>query len=424
MIVRPRATSLCRRRRGSIYPAVLAYASLVTIIGLSALLALRLQRRASEGEIDFSQARMHARSAIEMGLWVVENNAAWRSALPNGVWLEDRPIGSGTYTLEVVDPNDGDFMNSDLHPLVLTGTGVQGAARHKTQLRLEPPTSPLGCLEVSLHAGNDLKFNAALLQSNQIISANNSVDSNTSTIDADVEAVNVISGSGYTGTSRTGIDARSMPNSAVFDYYLDRGTPISILSMPTNASGALMEKIVLSPASNPYGVETNPTGIYVIDCQGTNLEITLSRIVGTLVLKNPGSGSIITQSVNWEPAIANYPALMVSGSMKINLDAADLSESALSVNFNPLGTPRGTIDDADQLDDYPSVIKGLVYVSGDLLASGANSFEGSLIVGVSLDASGVLDLEYDSVYFDNPPPGFFEVSAMRVVAGSWKQVVD
>lgn len=420
----PPKSSQRYRRRGSIYLVVLSYASLVTIIGLSALFALRLQRRGAEGEIDFSQARQHARSAIELGMWMLGNNPAWRDVLPNGVWVENRTLGTGTYTLEGVDPNDGDLGNSILHPLVLTGTGLSGAARHKTQVRLEPVIAALGCLEVSLHAGNDLKFNAALLQSNQTISANNTVDSISSSIIANVEAVNAITGDGYGGTTTTGIDPRSMPTSAVFDFYLSHGTPISILSMPMNANGARMDKLVLSPASNPYGTETNPTGIYVIDCQGQNIEIRFCRIVGTLVLLNPGSESIIRQSVHWEPAIANYPALMVNGTLMISLDAADLSESALGVNFNPPGTPYEDEEDTVLDDTYPSEIKGLVYVSGDLFASGANAFEGTVVVGVTLDATGTLELTYKSTYFDNPPPGFIEVPKMRIVAGSWKQVVD
>ncbi len=424
MSVRPSATLLCRRRRGSIYPAVLAYASLVTIIGLSALLALRLQRRASEGEIDFSQARLHARSAIEMGMWVLENDPDWRTTLPNGVWVKDGPIGTGAYTLEGVDPNDAELADSNLHPLVLTGTGVQGAARHKTQVRLEPEIRPLGCIGVSLHAGANLTFDSAILRSDQTISANGRVDSINSSIVADVEAVTKIDGKGYTGTTTTGIDPRSMPTSAAFDFYLDRGTPIAVYDIPVSAGRARMASVLLSPASNPYGAETNPTGIYVIDCQGLDIEIRFCRIVGTLVLLDPGPDSIVKQSVNWEPAVKNYPALLVRGALAIGLDAADLSEAAIGVNFNPLGTPDDDETDADLDDTYASKIKGLVYVSGDLTASASNTFEGVVVVGGTLSATGALDLDYKSHYFDDPPPGFFEVPDMRVVAGSWKQVVD
>ncbi len=424
MSVRPSTILLGRRRRGSIYPAVLAYASLVTIIGLSALLALRLPRRASEGEIDFNQARLHARSAIELGMWVIENDAAWRTTFPNGMWVENRSIGTGTYTLEGVDPNDDDLADSNLHPLVLTGTGVEGAARHKTQVRLEPEIQPLGCIGVSLHAGANLAFDSTILRSDQTISANGRVDAINSSIVANVEAVTSINGTGYTGTTSTGIEPRSMPTSAVFDYYLARGTPIAVFDIPISASRAQMANVLLSPTSNPYGAETNPTGIYVIDCQGLDIEIRFCRIVGTLVLLNPGPGSIVKQSVNWEPAVKNYPTLLVRGALTISLDSADLSEAVTGVNFNPPGTPDEGDEDADLDDTYRSRIKGLVYLTGDLTALVFNTFEGVVVVGGTLNATGTLELTYKSTYFDNPPPGFFEVSDMRVVAGSWKQVVD
>ncbi len=424
MSVKPSASLRCQCRRGSIYPAVLAYASLVTIIGLSALLALRSQRRANEGEIDFSQARLHARSAIELGMWVVENDAAWRATLPNGVWVKDRSIGTGTYTLEGIDPNDNDLANSALQPVVLTGTGVHGSARHKTEVRLEPEIRSLGCLGVALHAGANLNFDTATVQSDRPISANGRVDSINSSIAADVEAVTTINGTGYTGTTTTGINPRSMPTSAAFDFYLDRGTPIAVYDIPVNAGRARMASVLLSPASNPYGAETNPTGIYVIDCQGLDMEIRLCRIVGTLVLLNPGPGSIVKQSVNWEPAVKNYPALLVRGALAISLDAADLSEAATGVNFNPPGTPDHDDTDADLDDTYHSKIKGIVYVADDLFTSGSSEFDGMVVVGGTLNATGELDLEYKSRYFDNPPPGFYEVPGMRVVAGSWKQMVD
>lgn len=412
------------RRRGSIYLAVMAYASLMTVIGLSVLLAVRIKWRTAESEIDLRQARLHARSAIELGMWMINDNPNWRTELPNGVWFQDRSIGAGTYTVEGTDPNDADLANSVFHPLVLTGTGVKGAARHKTQVTLEALIKPLGCLEVALHAGDDLNFATALLISDQTISANDVIDSVGSTIDGNVEAVKAINGSGYTGTTTTGIDPRTMPTAAAFNYYLANGTAIAISSMPANANGARLTQVVLSPTSNPFGAETNAEGIYVIDCLGTNLEIKLSRILGTLVLINPGADSIIRQSVNWEPAIANYPALLVRGSMIIQLDAANLDEAALGVNFNPLGTSYDDDEDAVLDDTYPSVIQGLVYVSEDLATLGSSAFKGSLVVGRRLYATGTLDLTYQSAAYDNPPPGFIEVPRMQVVDGSWEQVVD
>ncbi len=425
MSVQPSATLLCRRRRGSIYPAVLAYASLVTIIGLSALLALRVQRRACEGEIDFSQARLHARSAIELGMWAIENDTAWRTTLSSGVWVKDRSIGSGTYTLEGVDPNDDNLADSDLHPLVLTGTGAEGDARHKTQVRLEPVIKPLDCLGVSLHAGANLKFDTAILRSDQTISANGRVDSTNSMIVAGVEAVTSINGTQYTGTTTTGIEPRSMPTSSVFDYYLSKGTVISYEALADMGSARKLVNALLSPKSNPFGEERNSAGIYVIDCAGKQIVITDSRIVGTLVLLNPRENSLIEGSVLLEPAVEDYPTLLVRGSIEIKLDGSMLSEDAAgNTNFNPEGTPYREDQDSDAVDLYASLIRGLVYVSGDLFNTGTTVLEGTMIVGGTLSAGETMDLTYQSTYFDLPPPGFREVPRMQVVDGSWQQVVD
>lgn len=412
------------RRRGSIYLAVMAYASLMTVIGLSVLLAVRVKWRVAEGEIDLRRARLHARSAIELGMWMINDNSNWRTLLPSGVWFQDRSIGTGTFTIEGTDPDDADLANSVFHPLLLTGTGVDGAARHKTQVRLEAIIKPFGCLGVALHAGDDLNFATAWLMSDQTISANDIIDSVNSTIDGNVEAVKAIIGSTYTGTTTTDIEPRTMPTAAAFDYYLANGTAIAISSIPANANGARLTQVVLSPASNPFGAETNAEGIYVVDCQGTNIEIKLSRIVGTLVLLNPGADSIIRQSMSWEPAIANYPALLVRGSMIIELDAASLDEASLGVNFNPVGTSYDGNEDTILDDAYASRIRGLVYVSEDLATLGSSAFKGSVVVGRRLYATGTLDLTYESKAYDNPPPGFIEVPRMQIVDGSWKQVVD
>ncbi len=62
---------------------------------------------------------------------------------------------------------------------------------------------------------------------------------------------------------------------------------------------------------------------------------------------------------------------------------------------------------------------------GDNLLTGGNTtIDGIVVVGGSLNASGVMDLTYRESLLDNPPPGFFTVPGMRVVAGSWKQIVD
>ena len=147
----------------------------------------------------------------------------------------------------------------------------------------------------------DLVFMDTGLTSDQIISANRDVVNNTpagtKSIAANVEAVNAIVGQDYTGLTTTGITPRTMPDPAsVFSSYA--GTSINYAALPVSGPTAMLEDLVLSPASNPYGPVDSPNGVYVIDCQGQNLTIQRVRIVGTLIVLNPGSASISSPSAS------------------------------------------------------------------------------------------------------------------------------
>jgi len=406
------------RRRASIYITVLGISTAVTIIGLSALFALRSERRTAETAGDFAQARWHARSAIEVGIQRIRDNVNWRTAIPGGTWEADRPLGIGSFSLFAADPQDADLTDFDGDPLVLTGLGVQGKARYKLQVSLNATLPPLSCLETSAHVGNDILVDSlAIVQGSQIISANDTIQAvGLPTVNPNMEAVNGFLGTLVPGLLTSGVPPRDMPDpSRVFNYYLGQG---STVSPPTPN----LEAVLLSPAVNPYGA-TNAQGIYVIDCQGADFHIMDSRIVGTVVLLNAGANSQVGERVNWEPAVANYPALLVSNTVHVQLGGSALSEVS-TINFNPPGTPYQGAEDTDLLDSYPSKIKGLVYASNDVYFSVENAMEGVVIAGNTLHVTGTLNLAYQAVFHDNPPPGFHGPALMSVVQGSWQQVVD
>jgi Tfp pilus assembly protein PilX/cytoskeletal protein CcmA (bactofilin family) len=218
-----------RPSRGSIYITVLGAAMLVTLIGLSAMLVIQLQDRAAAGVNDSAEARLYARAGLEMGMYWIRADPFWRTHKGNGVWATDVPIGGGTFSLEASDPVDGSIQTGVSDPVVLTSTGVKGQARYRMQVKVETAQAMGNCLEVSMHAGNDLIIDGATLNSDQIISANHDTNGqNGAQIYADVEAVNNIKGGTYNKAIRTGITARTMPNTAtVLSYYLANGTPIA-----------------------------------------------------------------------------------------------------------------------------------------------------------------------------------------------------
>ena len=415
-------------RRGSTYMLILGLSLIVTVLALGAIAAVRARSRASLGMEGVAEARLYAHAAIEIGRLRIATNPAWRNLFPNGVWGANAPVGSGTYTLEGIDPGDGDLADDDADPVVLIGTGRKGPARQKMQVTLVPDVRGLSCLAAALHAGSDLTVNGSgdtINAGGALVSTNGKL-SNAGTIDGDVDAQSVKVLGTITGTTTAPAPAKEMPDGTVFDYYIANGTPINVTSIPLSAGFRSMEEQVLSPAVNPWGTHaTNPEGIYVIDCQGQKVAITNCRIVGTLALLNAGGVSEV-YTVNWEPAVGNYPALMVQGNVDFYVNSGNLLEEGppLKFNFNPVGTPYLGVQDGDTADTYPVVIKGLVYVSGAVNTWQSPDFRGVVVVGGVLSATGDMSLTYQQTFLNNPPPGFLAPAGMKISPGSWKQVVD
>lgn len=430
------------RRKAISYILVLGTIMVVTVIGLSAITTMRIRWRSSKNSADFIQTRLFAQSAIDLGMLYIENNPNWRQQKPNGLWVDRVPIGNGFYSLIAIDPNDGILNNAEMDAVIMTGIGLKDQARYKLQITLQPILVPISSLASSLHAGNDLVFNDVTVTSDHIISANDTVRETNSTIDADVEAVNAINGTGYTKLKTIGIVPREMPDTAtVFEFYKTNGTWIPLSMIPTLSGVKTIANNVIGPKHNPYG-GTNLLGIYVIDCGGQPFQIHNSRIVGTLVLLNAGNGSAVYDSVNWEPAVPNYPALLVEGGMNFVYLDTPLAEADVFTSLNPPDVPYNDVEDTDTTDIYPSVIKGLIYVSSNVGTDTGTipvnyrqnihvTIRGALIVGnvfsfvnpVSQKTS-TLDLTYDRIYHDNPPPGFMNPPRMIIAEGSWRQVVD
>jgi hypothetical protein len=72
-------------------------------------------------------------------------------------------------------------------------------------------------------------------------------------------------------------------------YYMDK---VSMLDATYPRNVYVIDRQLLSPTVNPYGShQTNSQGIYIINCNGKDVVLGRSRIVGTLVFKRPGHSS-------------------------------------------------------------------------------------------------------------------------------------
>jgi hypothetical protein len=397
---------------------VLGGALLLTVIGMSALTLARVESRNIAGQNEAREASLLALSGIEYGLNNLDfydNN--WRT-FTHGEVIHTQNLGNGTMSWMMVDP-DGNLNDDDTDSFRLYGIGQVGTTTRVYSVLMDNDGTGLTCLEAAVFSNRDLSpWNGTEVTSNGVVSTNGSVDATRMGVvfNANVEAVGTITGN-ITGTTATGVAQRVLPDATVFDYYRTNGTWIKYDAL---SSGA-MANIVLSPSNNPFG-SPNRQGIYVIDCEGQNVSISRCRIVGTVLLHNAGSGSVILNAVNWAPSVPNYPALMVQGGVQLRISGGTLDESG-ATNFNPTGTPYEGSADSDTVDTYPSIIQGLVYASGRVLTDvggGDSHIEGAVVANfVSLNDD--LHVTYNPIFLNIPPPGFAGAGTMRPVAGSFRR---
>ncbi len=417
-----------QRRRGTLYVGVMATATIVAVVGLSGLTVAHLGNRAAQNSSHASNAAGLARAAVEEGVRQLTSIPAWRTTFANNT---DYPspalsLNGGTLTWRYVDL-DGNLNNNPADGVRVYGIGRSGGATYVESVLLQPTGTPLTCLQASLHsAGRVTVALSSTLTTNQFLSSNDAVDATAllAQVAGGAQAVNTVSGN-VTGTVKQSITARTMPGNTVFEYYLANGTWIDITSLPLVLAQRKISNQVLSPTINPYSAASNAEGIYVIDCQGQALVIENSRILGTLVILNPGTTCIVQGSMRWDPVSPNYPALMVNGNAQFATSQAALDEGLQGTNFNPTGAPYDGVVNSNTSDQFTSSIKGLVYVSGQFKLSinlAVSAFDGAIVCGsFQEDAASSANFTYRPTHYHYPPPGFATGSTMQVVPGTWQR---
>jgi hypothetical protein len=213
------------------------------------------------------------------------------------------------------------------------------------------------------------------------------------------------------------------------DFYMDDFVIREALT------GQIIYRKVLGPGVNTFyaGAPTNPQGLYWMNCNGNRLVITRSRIVGTLLVVNPGPGSCIANGpISWTPASPGYPALLVDADDAVDADFAiyatnrALNENENGVNFNPSGATHEQFgQDTDMNDIYPSEIRGLIAIRDDLSFANWPRIRGQVLVGDDINnSSGELDVDFQQESLLSPPPGFTDPYSYLRRPGSGRKVVQ
>ncbi len=407
-----------RRYAGTIYLHVLSSSLLVMVLGLGALAAVRVQMRSARLARDYAEARTCAVAGVELGLLYVKQDADWRTTRSNGTWIQDVALGSGRFTLQGIDPKDNVLSNSAYEPLVLTGIGTKGLARHKAQVTLVAVVKPLDVLSTCLAASGNIQVKAGkkITVVGAPLSTNAQLD-NDGTTDGSAQAQSMGHTGTITGTLTVPAPAKRMPEATLMADYISKATVVPFTGT--------IDKAVLGPGCNPWG-PTDPNGLYYLDTNGSDLIIKNTRIYGTLIVRTGGKTLTLDTAVFFQNYRPDYPALLVDGNVVIKYTSAGttLSEATDGKNYNPVGAPYNGVTDTDTLDQYPNEIQGLVHINGNL-----NLQQSARIVGLVICEGAVVCEEANTITYNaslcsTPPKGYTYVEGMRISPHSWKQTVD
>ncbi len=414
-----------RSRKATIYLAVLGTSVLVAMLSLAAIHSARMTLGSVQSNSRDYQARAAAMAAVECALVAINADDDWRTNLTSGTVYPPGGLmlGDARLSWAVIDTEDGDLSNALTGRTVVQGTGEIEDSVYTFQVELLQSGSPLACLESALHCNDTIGVGVGNeLRTNQRISSNQNVYSVlTGVVQGDVEASGS-AGVGGSGARSSGVPQRQMPGSDVFNYYQAMGTKIAAEDLLVGGQLHL-ENILLSSTNNPYG-DANPEGIYWIDCEGKELKIRECRLVCTLVLTNAGADVALESAVHIEPPRRNMPSLLVDGDLDVSQSNSSEIDEDGQINFNPPGQPIGGISDSDTADRFPSMVHGLVYVSGHLdlfIDFNTSTFTGTVICE-TITAASKAHFNYTPYALNNPPPGFCLGDEVQVMPGSWQRV--
>ncbi|MCK5271626.1 MAG: hypothetical protein KAJ52_03575 [Sedimentisphaerales bacterium] len=402
-----------RKENGSVY--FLTLASAVVLVALVLGLSVHnLQfRRSSRSQTQIDRAYIYAELGIRHALHFTKVEPNWRQALNNGTWLEDIAVDQATYTVTGIDPVDGDLTNNQNDPVILTATATINGVNRTISVKTQP--APLRILHYAVVADGNVNISSHV-EINGNVTSNADIDKSGSDtwIFGNAEAVGAIhETTNISGDIVPGSSPKDFPNAGeIMTYYTSRATVIPYV--------ATIEKVLLSPSSNPFG-PTNPDGLYYIDCGINKLTIRDCRIVGTLIIRSSVIDKIYIESaVNWRPARPDYPALIVDHNLsRIHIKTdKDLNEGTINTDLSlPEESGYGDEDDV-----YPNVIKGLIYCYNDISLESNCNIQGTVIARNAIILKDNAVCTYDPAILDNPPKGFYN-SALIPVHGTWRRLI-
>ncbi len=404
-----------RRRLGSAYVMILGVSAVLMVIGLAAVSVARIDTRNVSADNDWSEAQTLALSAAENALARIAVTEDWRSRLGGVVTV---PMGHGTMQWQIIDADDGQLADDEEDPVLIVAIGQVGASRYKLGLRCFVEGLPLEALSRCIHSGGDITMDkdSQLTVTGGAASTNNDfhADKKTAELVGDLEADGVWWKQNVTGDVSKHAAPLTMPDPQVVETYRALATDIS--------GRTLINRQAIGPGRNPWGI-ANADGVYYLNAPGSDVTLRDSRILGTLVVRC--RRLTIEKEVLLESYRKDMPALIVDGDLVLNYKSSgsELRESHEDTNFNPSGVPYSGSSDSDESDSYPSEIRGLVHVRGDLTLKSTALVRGAILCEGKAQCDGTNQIVHDDDLSTLPILGYTSGDG-RLYRESYKRMTD
>lgn len=414
------------RSRGGAYVAVLAIATVVMVLGLGALLAVRAQRRALTAMDDAADAQAYAVSATELARLELAQNASWRTAYTNDTYLAYTSLGRGSFSWKLVD-SDGSLSDDASDAVRVVGIGKAGLATRTYSVVCQAVSTPLPVLGAAAYSALSIAATGtATATGGPFATAGTLTLSRNVTLNANLEVGGFVNQGGTLNGTQTTATAKAMPSAAVFDTYAAQAKTLLFSSL----TGNQIYKQVLSKTLNPFGDKVvNAQGVYAVTVPaGSTLTIRSSRLEATLVVTLGAGSTLRTSGPNlWEPPRSDYPALLVKATGAATVDLTGqpgtLDEIGQSTNYNPATSPYKGASDSALDDSYPSELRGVLHIIGagvQTKISTAVTVRGTVLSEGALTLLGSSTVIADPTLAANPPVGYTQSGTLQTTPGSWR----
>lgn len=388
-------------QRGGVYLLVLVTASISMSIGILAVTAAAAQREIQELAIDRERAGVLAESGIQIAIDTVSGNTSWRT-MPGGRIVGPLTIDRGQLWVDAAD-TDGNLNDDTSDPYTLTATATFGQAKQRVAVDVVQTFEPIEALQYPIVAKKGLVNNHKLEMS-------------VGGIDLMVQVDEVDPLSPWSGRSMADIE---IPVAAIIREYADRAVLVPIAASK-NGKGLDYEELTLSSTtagSRELGsFERSPLGVYVIDGGGQDIYIRQPQIVGTLIVLNAASVRVHDPKVLRVGPEGN-PVLLIQGITELDGLEEGKTDESISDNDDKASGP-------DFDDEAFDGVQGLIYIDGPVQIRGGMTLHGTLISTDVVDVYSDVFIRRNDAFLEAPPPGFRYGETPKVIAGTWRSVVD